>query len=230
MLRRIRIDDCVHYCGFAYGQQRFNPYENYILGLSRQQPPQVLQAQFETFIQHYRPRDLATALGTSTQQPVRLWHLPWKSWRKLWRREGWCENPEQVIDILTHFCEQGVRRSRLREEYLWLEQAWQRISREGYRPDEHSYISVFELRGASKSRYIVVDGNHRLSALAALGHSEVLVRQPWGACARRAHAPFWPLVLSGHVVRQDALKLFDAYFTGNDHPQRASLPARWLEG
>lgn len=224
-IRRIPIADCVHYCGFHYGRGHFNPYENYITGLARGVPVDELRAAFADFIRHYRPADLGQALGVVTERTVPLWHLPWKSWRKLFRPQGWCDSLDDVVDILTHFSGQGVLQSRIDEEYGWLEGAWRSISESGYQPEAHSYITVFELRSGSSKRYMVIDGNHRISALAALGVTDVLVFQPAWSGARRELAPFWPLVLSRHVGRRDALAIFDAYFDGNITPHRSQTSA-----
>jgi hypothetical protein len=224
-VRRIPIRDCVHYCGFQYGREAFNPYENYILGLARGEPVEQLRARFSDFILHYRPRDLAEALGTDTHCSIPLWLLPWKSWRKLQRINGWRQSPGQVVDILTEFSDRGVPHSLLQHEYAWLERAWKAIREQGYLPKQHSYINVFELQGIGESRFLVLDGNHRLSALAALGHNEVTAKQHRLSIARRDNARYWPLVLSRHIQHADALSIFDAYFTGNSAPARSTLSA-----
>ncbi len=224
-IRRIAIGDCVHYCGFPYGRNAFNPYENFITGLSRGMDVEALKASFVEFLRFYRPADLGTALGVITRSPVPLWWLPWKSWRKLWKREGWHDTPAEVIDVMTQFSSIGIPRSLVEHEFHWLQRAWDSIRQKGYRPTEHAYIQVHELRHASSSRYIVIDGNHRLSALAALGYSEVEVMQHRLAVTSRHHVRLWPLVLSGHVHPGDALAIFDAYFIGNDRPCRSAIPA-----
>ena len=227
-VRTVRIADCVHYCAFAYGRGHFNPYQDYITGLAKGVPIEQLRERFIDFIRHYRPRDLGEALGVKTQASVPLWLLPWKTWRKLLQADGWRDSPDDCVDLLTYFSPQGLRASRFLDEWGWLEGAWRNISANGYRPEAHSYIHVFELRGERESRYVVTDGNHRLSALAALGVEEVRVLQPWFSTARRACARAWPLVLSGHVGAGDARRIFDAYFCGNRSPHRAAQPAELL--
>lgn len=223
--RLVRIADCVHYCGFRYGRGEFNPYENYVVGLASHSTRDSLRAAFIEFLRYYRPRDLGEALGTRTERPIPLWLLPWKSWRKLARPGAWSESPEAIVDIMTHFSPKGIPLWQIEREYFWLEQAWETISTKGYQPERYSYINVFELHGPTESRFLVLDGNHRLSALAALGEREVIVRQlPWSR-AHRACARYWPLVLSGHITLEDALRIFDAYFNGNIHWYRALEPA-----
>lgn len=225
----VPIANCVHHAGFRYGRGEVNPYENYVVGLSRDVPVQRLRNDFEELIRHYRPRDLAEAVGVVTRESIPAWLMPWKSWRKLRQPGAWRESPDDILDILTYFCPQGIRRSRFNEEYGWLESAWKNITQTGYQPEQYSYITVFELRGDSESRFIVLDGNHRLSALAATGVKTVEVKQPAWSRASRRQARFWPLVLTGHIRLDDAHRIFDAYFAGNTSPFRSDFPADVLE-
>lgn len=228
-LRTIDIADCVHPCGFRYGRGEFNPYENYVVGLARGEPLQALRDRFTDFLVHYRPRDLGEALGVRTSRPIPMWLLPWKSWLKLGQQGAWRDSPDDVVDLLSYFSGRGIRKKRIEEEFSWLERAWRAIRDHGYQPRQHTFVCVHELRGSEGSRFIVTDGNHRLSAMAALGLREVQVRQPALFCSRRARAQWWPLVLSRHVTMPDALALFDAYFDGNAVPIRAAAPADLLE-
>lgn len=224
MIREIAIADCIHYCGFRYGRDEFNPYENYITGLARGRPLDELRQQFIDFIRHYRPRDLGEALGIATSRSIPLWLLPWKSWRKLFRPGGWQASTVDVIDILTHFSPQGVEWHRIEGEFSWLEKAFSSIHDHSYLPEQFGYIEVFELCAAEESRFLVIDGNHRLSALHALGEKRARVRQRPLFRAQRSYARFWPLVLSGHIPHRDALAVFDRYFQGNLNPHRSPQP------
>lgn len=228
MIREIAIADCVHHCGFRYGRNEFNPYENYISGLADGNPVAALRERFVDFIRYYRPKDIGEALGVVTTISVPLWALPWKSWRKLYRPGGWVQSPADVPDILTCFSPVGVEWQRLEQEFRWLERAWLAVSTSGYRPERFGYIDVFELRGEPVPRFLVIDGNHRLGALHALGQKRVQVRQRRFFSASRRRARFWPLVMSGHIPRNDALAIFDGYIRGNLIPHRADCPASIL--
>lgn len=228
MIREVAIADCVHFCGFRYGRNEFNPYENYIRGRAQGEPLAQIREQFVDFLRHYRPRYLGEALGVATTKQVPLWWLPWKSWLKLLRPTAWQESTEDVLDILTYFSPQGIEWRRIEEEFFWMERAFKTMRELGYQPKRFEYIDVFELCGNEDSRFLVVDGNHRLSALSALGHKRVVVRQRLFHRARRKNAYFWPLVISGHVSILDALTIFDAYFSGNRTPYRGDDPAALL--
>lgn len=228
MIREINIADCVHYCGFRYGRNEFNPYENYINGLAEGRAITEVRERFIDFIRHYRPKDLGEALSVATTTSIPLWLLPWKSWLKLYRPSGWQESTENVPDILTYFSPKGVEWHRIKDEFGWLERAWSTIHKHGYLPKQHGYIEVFELSNGPAMRFLVTDGNHRLSALQSLGKNRVLVHQPHFFSATRSRAHFWPLVLSGHIPHCDALAIFDGYFRGNPTPHRAATPTSIL--
>jgi hypothetical protein len=228
VIREVAIADCVHFCGFRYGRDEFNPYENYIRGLVAGKTLAQVRERFVDFVRYYRPRNLGEALGVATTKQVPLWWLPWKSWLKLMQPGAWQESTDDVLDILTYFSPRGIEWSRIEEEFFWMERALRTMSKPGYQPEKFGYIDVFELRGNESSRFLVIDGNHRLSALYATGQQRALVRQRPFHLANRKHAWLWPLVLSKHVAHRDALSIFDAYFAGNHNPCRAKLPAPLL--
>ena len=228
MIREVAIADCVHFCGFRYGRDEFNPYENYIRGLAAGETLARARERFVDFVRYYRPRNLGEALGVVTTKQVPLWWLPWKSWLKLMQPRAWQESTDAVLDILTYFSPRGIEWRRIEEEFFWMERALGTMSKLGYQPERFGYIDVFELRGDEGSRFLVIDGNHRLSALYAIGHRRALVRQRPFHLANRKHAWLWPLVLSKHVPYRDALAIFDAYFDGNHTPHRAEWPAPLL--
>ncbi|CAK0763329.1 conserved hypothetical protein [Gammaproteobacteria bacterium] len=228
MIREISIADCVHFCGFRYGHNEFNPYENYLVDLADGKPADALRERFIDFIRYYRPQDLGEAIGVATTRSIPLWLLPWKSWLKLYRPGGWQESVKNVDDILTCFSPMGVEWQRIESEFNWLERAFTTIHDHDYLPDQYGYIEVFELYAGELSRFLVIDGNHRLCALHALGRKRVQVRQSRFFSANRRCARFWPLVLSGHIPYCDAVAIFDGYIQGNLTPHRAAVPCTIL--
>ncbi len=147
-IREVRIADCVHFCGFRYGHAELNPYEIASSGLPRASPARSC-GNSQQFLQTFRPKDLGEALGVATGASVPLWLLPWKSWRELRQPRGWQDSPLDVVDIITHFDPQGIRRSQIEQEYGWLEGAWSNIRDHGYLPEKHSYVSVSNCRRRS---------------------------------------------------------------------------------
>jgi hypothetical protein len=199
-----------------------------VAGLHEGRTRAELCARFEDFLSWFRPRSFGELLNLSLSRFVPLWVYPWQRGRKLNPGNGWMEDLNQVPDILTHFCEKGIRRSRIEEEYSWLDRAYRTISSEGYKPEQFSYLEVFELKDGSQSVFILKDGNHRLSALAALKHTEVLVKRSTRETVDLAQSGRWPQVLAGNYSLEDAIAVFRVYFSGVAAFQRSSQPARIL--
>jgi hypothetical protein len=223
-VRTVPVRDCVHYCGFRYGRGEFNPYEQYIRGILSGVPRATLRADLRDFLVHFRPKDLGEALSVPLERPPPLWQLPWRRIDATTPR-GWRDTAAEIPDVLTHFSVQGVPEQRIIDEHGWLEGAWAAIGREGYQPERYSYIRAFELQGEARSAYLVADGNHRLSCLAAMGQDKVKVILAPVRTARRRLSAIWPAVREGRIAEADALRIFDAYFRGNPTPHRAPTPA-----
>jgi hypothetical protein len=227
----VAIEDCVHFCGFRYGRGEYNAYETYLIELSRGSSVTSARRRFVDFLRHYRPRHLGEALGLALSREYPLWGYPWRvgdpppAWRK---------DPDECPDILTHFSPTGILSYRIDEEFVWLERALVRLRREGYRPSTQGRAVGTELRAKGGSTYLLTDGNHRVSALAALGMQRVLL-------ARALRTPVvcedqverWPGVRRGRYTVDDALRVFAAYRSGNhsyrttEQPAPLLAPAAW---
>jgi hypothetical protein len=222
--RTVAIEDCVHFCAYRYGRGETNPYEQYAIGLAAGEPPEDVRARFVAYLQHFRPQDLGEALGVDLSRAYPLWALPWRTPRQVSRNAGWHESARAVVDVMTYFSAAGIPDSVLKREYHWHESAFETMSRMGYRPEDFTYITARELRG-DRPAYLVTDGNHRLSALSALGHRTVEIKLPLATTIHRAKVDRWPLVRSGMMGREDALRVFDAYVEGHRVPARTQTPA-----
>ena len=78
-------------------------------------------------------------------------------------------------------------------------------------------MRVLTLRSGEQYRFLCTTGNHRLAAIAALGHETVPV---WPArCVDRADVADWPGVRAGVFTSAQALEVFDRMFWGNPPPQ-----------
>jgi hypothetical protein len=228
-LLTVPIDRCRHYNGYKYGSAAFNPYENYIIGLHHGVSLEVLRDGFEGFLRYFRPRDLGELLQVPLSTTVPMWVYPWDAYAPIRPNGGWIDEPSNVIDIITHFSEHGILRSKIDREYFWLEGAYQAISTMGYQPSQFSYITVFELRDGGESVFIVKDGNHRLSSLVAFGHTHVLVARDKRDIIDVSKHAGWPHVVSGLYSPADAAALFRKYFRGVDDFPRSATPATILD-
>jgi hypothetical protein len=225
----VPIENCVHFCGFRYGHGDYNPYETYTTGLHSGENQDNLRRQFIDFLQHYRPRDMGQALGISLTRHYPLWLYPWKRFpkEKFSLSNGWFGDPSQSPDILTHFSDRGILRWRIEEEWRWMERAYVFIKKEGYNPCWHrSYVTVRELRRKDKSgAFLLLDGNHRVSAMSALSFGNVLCKRLYFDIVHEEGIDSWFGVRKGYYTREDALSILGAYFTGNHNYRTDSIPA-----
>ncbi|MEO7067470.1 MAG: hypothetical protein ABI114_11215 [Rhodanobacter sp.] len=222
--KTVDIASCTHFCAYRYGRHETNPYETYMQGLAQGLPLQDIRHAFIEYLRHYRPTTLGDALGVSLSVPYPLWFLPWRTLSQVTSMPGWHPTPDYFVDAMTFFSPLGIPRRLLNKEFSWHEDAFNAMKSTGYLPQRYGYITVRELKGET-SVYIVTDGNHRLSALSALGYTSVAVKQSPGSIVHRTHVARWPLVREGIVSQDDALKIFDAYVDGNMKPMHTPIPA-----
>ena len=83
--------------------------------------PAVLRDRFEDFLRHFRPRDLGELLQVPLSRQVPMWVLPWDAHAPIRPNGGWLDDAAIVVDIMTHYCERGILRSKIDREYVWLE-------------------------------------------------------------------------------------------------------------
>lgn len=227
----IPINRCVHFCGFRYGPGFFNPYENYLRNLVDGVEIRLAREQFIEFLRYYRPHHMAEALGIDLSKEYPLWIYPWRyfSRRQFSAQRAWFESPNRCPDILTHFSQAGILAFRIEEEFVWLERALYSISREGYQPVRYGYAKVAQLvRSNGEKVCLMLDGNHRLSALSALKHRTMIVQLGIGDIVKEENCEHWYGVKRGFYHVQDALKIFHAYFEGQHTYQRSKESARIL--
>ena len=194
-------------------------------GLDRE----ILRDRFEDFLRHFRPRDFGELLQVPLSNTVPMWVYPWDANATIRPNGGWLDDVDGVVDIITHFCDRGIQRSKIDGEYFWLERAYNTIATMGYQPRRFSYIDVFEVRDRDQSVFIVKDGNHRLSSLVAFGHTHVLVASDENETVDVSRRARWPHVRSGLYSPADAHAVCRAYFEGVDDFPRAAVPATILD-
>lgn len=225
---RVPISQCVHYGAFRYGRDEPHPYETYMRKLAQAGDRGGARAWFVEFLRHYRPRHFGEAIGAPLQQLHGLWHFPWV--RRLPAGTGWYDDPLNFPDIVTQFCEEGILWFRIEQEFFWLERALYSIRRFGYRPGRGPGITARKFVAADGSAaYLILDGNHRIGALAALGYESVELRYLPRSSVHERQAGRWPQVRAGRYSEQDARRVLRAYFDGNRRWRTTEKPASLLE-
>jgi hypothetical protein len=225
---RVPIAQCVHYGAFRYGRGEAHPYESYARLLTGPEGRAAAREWLVDFLRHYRPRHFGEALGATLSGRHGLWHYPWA--RRKPANDGWFADPLGYPDIITQFCEEGILWFRIEQEFFWLERAVYSIRRHGYRPEPGVVITARRLvRADGTEAFLILDGNHRISALAALGHAEVELCYLPIATVRESKLAGWRQVGSGGYTREDARAVLQAYFNGNPHWRTTEQPAPILE-
>ncbi len=220
-IRMIHACDCRHYCGFRYGSGSVNLYENYMVGLHEGISTNELENRFIDGLRWYRPRSMAQVLEVEFENVIPLWCFPWS--RRYAVHAGWVKEPVDVPDILTHFTESGIPLSRIREEISWLQLAYRSVGQRGYQPGLFRHVQVVEVNTRINRFYLVVDGNHRTSAMVAQG----IDRFPARVVARVdfSHVDQMPQVRSGVYSMTEAMLLYDRYLAGVVRLYRSCQPA-----
>lgn len=224
----ISLNSCVHYTGFRYGVSGFNPLENSAFDHYKGLPLLEVRRRFVEFLRYYRPCHLGDALGISLDRRCPLWAYPWRVLSDADRSPtyGWHDKPEEIDDIITHYSKNGILSYLIDREFFWQERALRSIMENSYRPEHYSYVRTLELRrNDHTSAYILLDGNHRVSALSAMGCKSLVVLRDKSMTILESNIEEWPEVRSGRMSTKDAKSIFDAYFKGNNRWRTTRKPA-----
>jgi hypothetical protein len=223
----VPVAQCVHYGAFRYGCGEPHPYETYACKLIRDSDRGGARAWLVEFLRHYRPRHFGEAIGADLGQRHGLWHYPWA--RRRPADDGWFEDPLGFPDIVTQFCEEGIPWFRIEQEFFWLERSIFSIRRHGYREQKPGIVARKLVRADGTESFLILDGNHRLSALVALGHREVSLSYLPAATVREESCSDWRQVREGRFTKDDARAVLRSYFEGNPRWRTSPVPAPLLE-
>lgn len=205
----VSIASCRHFRGWRYGNYGNNLYEDYIVGRFKGLETTLLRSIFTRRIFGTRGTTMGNILGISLSKEYSPWIFPW-NWSSIYAISPSYTSSTNP-DIVCHTAPDGILASHINREFSWCESALNSISMTGYRPEKYGYISVLRLvRADLETSHLVLDGNHRLSALAALNAKEVRVK----VLGQVSHNNFrfWPGVLTGRFRHDDAMNIFGRYF------------------
>lgn len=218
----VPINQCVHYGGFRYGHGDDHPYETFVRLLRDSDDAGQAREWLVDFLRHYRPSCLGEALGVKLSVRHAIWGFPWDS--EMPAEDAWMEDPEKLPDIVTHYCARGVPWGRIEQEFGWLERAFHSIKTRGFQTELGPVMVVRRLvKIDGATAFIVMDGNHRISALSVLGHADVPVMWLPKGDVYEAQILRWPAVQRGCFSEADARAVFEAYFNGNHMWRIASV-------
>jgi hypothetical protein len=229
--KEISISQCVHFCGYKYGSNDYHPYQSFILEYYHN-PENVekTKRQFVNFLKFYRPQNLGEALGLKLEREYPLWVFPWANHPEndYKYKNAWLHDPDDIVDIMTHFSEKGILSYHIDREFYWLQRAVFNIKTQGYKPKEFGYIDTLMFQKKNNDQaFLLLDGNHRISAVYAAGQNQAAVKV--SKIIYENDVEIWPGVQNGFYKHDDALKIFNRYFEGNKLYFTTDNPAKIID-
>lgn len=172
------------------------------------------------FLTHFQPPSICDLLPQpAVESPLPLFLYPWGTFRQgelVSAKNPW----------MSRFCGPSSEKF-ISDEFDRTIQLYHEVRRVGYRPWQfgNTFIGGTFLRSSDgASRFVVLQGNHRMAILAHLGEQRVAVRNISGYLSEvREHDCLrWPLVANNQCSKDYALRIFRLFFTENgDHVRRA---------
>lgn len=207
-IESIPIKDCRHFRGHRYGLFSNHIYEDYVYGLSKNTPIETLRLQFIKRLLGMRSDDFGKTLGIALINKYSNWDYPWNMYKtKLDFLPS--NNPDIVCHTsLSH----KILMSHINREFKWLEKVYDSIKNQGYLPEKYEYITVLKLASHQKNSFIVLDGNHRLSALSVLGETHVKMKVLSKMFLKEALSFLWFGLLFRNYTLADSKAVFSRYF------------------
>lgn len=105
-------------------------------------------------------------------------------------------------------------------QFQRLTRVFESIKKSGFKFDKRGInnIEAICLTSGDSWKFFIVSGNHRVSALAALGYKYATVQlrrqEGIGGIVRREDVELWPVVMRGYLTKSEALDVFDRIFAG----------------
>ena len=233
----VEMDHCVDGLNLAYTE----PGWHYFIAALREYEADPTTPYARSLLRRYyagfRPENLQVAFGLTGedvgalgQMPVHVYNpiLPWSVPDARTRLEG----DQLNIDFVPIPPRDFHRCGPVADEHGAVE--WKRITtlydvmkKVGYRPERYDdgYIRGFLFKDGDEYRFQATAGQHRLAALAALGHQTVRVKLQPGmpAVVDRAQLAEWPWVQRKLYTETQALRIFRSRFDRRGEHARSAV-------
>jgi hypothetical protein len=182
--------------------------------------PEALADFYRTFV----PRDFAEMYFLDVPCAAPPWELPW-----IGRRERLPPPGEAGLSARHGVSFFGpATAQKIQTEQDRLSSLASSIKDRGYLPSAKGGIAGHFMRRGDEYRFFVRSGKHRTAVLASLGYRTIPVgfRKNWPRLVDRDDSADWPLVRSGDVSREAAVRAFDRYFDFDGTQQRSMWTKR----
>jgi hypothetical protein len=173
------------------------------------------------FLKHFTPGSISDLAGVRGEEPLPLFVYPWGAFNTA--AGAAAKNP-----WTSRFCGPSTDEF-IAEEFHRTVQLYQALRETGYRPYRYpnSFIGgTWLMANDGRRRFVVMQGNHRMAALAHLGAQVVAVRSIHQAlpAVHESDLPRWPLVASGRCSPTHAREVFEFFFRHNGWHVAGLLP------
>lgn len=161
------------------------------------------------YLKNFTPASISELAGIAGEEPLPPFVYPWGSFNggsEVSGKNAWT----------SRFCGPSTD-AFVMEEFGRTIALYQTVRATGYRPYRYpnSFIGgTWMLAADGRRRFVVMQGNHRMAALAHLGQTSIAVRSMKQALkvVRESDIESWPLVASGRCSRTHARKVFQFFF------------------
>jgi len=197
------------------------------------------QSPLATYYRQFQPKTMADVLGFKSETLDRFHAMatvmPWSHVHPHQRFERFCVNSSDPGGLFLskegaqHGLQPGkdygcqffgpVSDAHGELEFQRLISVYERISEDGFQPQQFGYIHGEFLIDGNNWVWIAIGGKHRFAVLSALGFERIPIanRARWSAMfVRRSEVDFWPNVRNGLFSRDEALDVFDRFMVGVD--------------
>lgn len=165
------------------------------------------------FYERFCPQDVCEMYAIEKQgltgEDLPPWEVPWLLKK---RSQPSPEGGLKPKDGVSYYG--PVSESKLNLELSRLIAVKQSVSQYGYVPALDKHIEGYFLQNNDDLRFYILGGKHRAAVLSHLGYARIPVRIRGSSpkVVHRCDVENWPLVKSGLMDKQLALKIFDCHF------------------
>lgn len=209
-VRLINIEQAVTIFGRQFSEEGFHPIVQTIREYQVNEDISVENTSLYRYHNKFTPEDMCQAFGyDSSMCGLPLFVFPWGKFRL------GCNKLKDPLK--SRFCG-PTELGRIEKEFIDSINLYLDIKDNGYQIIRRRSVigGTFIINKKNDKRFIVLQGNHRISALAALGHKKVLVYTMGGYLNKIEEHKIesWKEVRKGSCSKKLALAIFHSFFNG----------------
>lgn len=208
-----KLDDCCNNFACSFGNKGWHHLVETYKQIEKDPSLQVEKTVLYIYHNKFQPYGICDCLPPNSVKFTPPWGLyPWGSFK--YGPTTFATNQDR-----TRCCGPSSL-SVITDEFNRMKILYDGLKKEGYRPWSfgNNYISGIILEtNENRRKMLVIHGNHRLAALAALGCKFLPIRLFKGRIRhlKEKNVKKWHYVKTGQCSIEDAIKIFRLYFTEN---------------